>query len=214
MFFCIQMYKKARPMPDIDAPQNDEPASMMSYYYAGLDAYGHDTRTFAPHVDTPTAVFHMPFLISLRSMVSLSTNPTFSRVLLGLGILELIIETPFQEVGPLYEDPGESLLQVILEKLDRIQDIHLISQIQKLIDYRARLSSSGHGATGVERIVFPNGASSISHGGSAKEGGPSSVAHIAMINVFRTMLRKPDCAAAPVEEGDSPPDDTAEAEKS
>ncbi|KAF9071238.1 hypothetical protein BDP27DRAFT_1419272 [Rhodocollybia butyracea] len=73
-------------------------------------------------------------------------------------------------------------------------------------------SSSGHGATGVQRassIVSPDGASSISHGGSAGEGGPFSGADAAIIaNAFRTMLRKPDFADAPVEEGDSPPDAT------
>jgi len=69
-------------------------------------------------------------------------------------------------------------------------------------------SSTGHGATGVQRapsVVSPDGASSISHGGSAGEGGPFSGADAAIIaNAFRTMLRKPDFADAPVEEGESP----------
>lgn len=69
-------------------------------------------------------------------------------------------------------------------------------------------SSTGHGATGFQRapsVVSPDGASSISHGGSAGEGGPFSGADAAIIaNAFRTMLRKPDFADAPVEEGESP----------
>ncbi|KAJ3733321.1 hypothetical protein DFJ43DRAFT_224375 [Lentinula guzmanii] len=69
-------------------------------------------------------------------------------------------------------------------------------------------SSIGHGATGLQRapsVVSPDGASSISHGGSAGEGGPFSGADAAIIaNAFRTMLRKPDFADAPVEEGESP----------
>ncbi|KAJ3774727.1 hypothetical protein EV361DRAFT_193498 [Lentinula raphanica] len=69
-------------------------------------------------------------------------------------------------------------------------------------------SSTGHGATGLQRapsVVSPDGASSISHGGSAGEGGPFSGADAAIIaNAFRTMLRKPDFADAPVEEGESP----------
>ncbi|KAF9062048.1 hypothetical protein BDP27DRAFT_1337165, partial [Rhodocollybia butyracea] len=138
------MYKEARTMPDIDAPQDDNIASSTSYYYAGLDAYGHDTRTFAPHVEISPAVFRIPFLISLHLMVSLSTNPTFARVLLGLGILEFIIETSFQEVGPLYEDSGESLLQAVLEKLNRTQDIHSISRIQNLVNYRVQQAATNH----------------------------------------------------------------------
>ncbi|KAJ4481953.1 hypothetical protein J3R30DRAFT_3285633 [Lentinula aciculospora] len=69
-------------------------------------------------------------------------------------------------------------------------------------------SSTGHGAPGLQRapsVVSPDGASSISHGGSAGEGGPFSGADAAIIaNAFRTMLRKPDFADAPVEEGESP----------
>ncbi|KIK59400.1 hypothetical protein GYMLUDRAFT_74598 [Collybiopsis luxurians FD-317 M1] len=60
---------------------------------------------------------------------------------------------------------------------------------------------------GAASLVSPDGASSISHGGSAHggEGGPFSGADAAIIaNAFRTMLRKPDFADAPVEEGDSP----------
>ncbi|KAF9045875.1 hypothetical protein BDP27DRAFT_1373994 [Rhodocollybia butyracea] len=221
MFFCIQMYKKARPMPDRDARwQNDKLlASLMSYYYAGLDAYSHDTRTSAPRVDVPTAVFRIPFLISLHLMASSSTSPSFSRVLLGLGILEFIIETSFQEVGPLYEDLGKSLLQAVLDKLDPIQDIHSISRIQKLIDHKAGPSSIGHGlghgATIVQRalsIVSSDGASSLrSHGGSAVgEGlGPFSSADAAIIaNAFRSVLRKPDFSQdAPIEEGDEESDE-------
>ncbi|KAF5382323.1 hypothetical protein D9757_008480 [Collybiopsis confluens] len=70
--------------------------------------------------------------------------------------------------------------------------------------------SVGHGtagAAGAASVVSPDGASSISHGGSAHggEGGPFSGADAAIIaNAFRTMLRKPDFADAPVEEGESP----------
>lgn len=69
--------------------------------------------------------------------------------------------------------------------------------------------SSGHGAAGqrAPSLVSPDGASSISHGGSAGEGGPFSGADAAIIaNAFRTMLRKPDFADAPVDEGGESPD--------
>lgn len=54
-------------------------------------------------------------------------------------------------------------------------------------------------------IVSPDGASSMSHTGSAGEGGPFSGADAAiMADAFRKALRKPDFAGAALEEGDSP----------
>lgn len=53
-------------------------------------------------------------------------------------------------------------------------------------------------------IVSPDGASTISHGGSAGEGGPFSGADAAiMADAFRKALRKPDFAGG-IEEGESP----------
>lgn len=68
----------------------------------------------------------------------------------------------------------------------------------------------GAGAPGSVRhrassVVSPDAASSISHGGSAGEGGPFSGADAAiMADAFRKALRKPDFADNLVEEGDSP----------
>lgn len=54
-------------------------------------------------------------------------------------------------------------------------------------------------------VVSPDGASTMSHTGSAGEGGPFSGADAAiMADAFRKALRKPDFAGSPVEEGDSP----------
>ena len=68
---------------------------------------------------------------------------------------------------------------------------------------------AGAGAAGSVRhrassIASPDAASSISHGGSAAEGGPFSGADAAiMADAFRKALRKPDFAANPLEEGDN-----------
>lgn len=61
-------------------------------------------------------------------------------------------------------------------------------------------------------IVSPDGTSSMSHTGSAGEGGPFSGADAAiMADAFRKALRKPDFAPEALDEGDSPssqpPDD-------
>ncbi|KAF9060698.1 hypothetical protein BDP27DRAFT_401835 [Rhodocollybia butyracea] len=137
MFFCIQMYKETRLMPDVLQNTSASFSSLTAYYLAGLDAYSHEACGFPQQeVDVPRAVFRAPFLMSLRLMVMLSTSPIFSRVLLGLEILEFIFETSFQEVGSQYEVLGVSLLQVILGKLDPIQDFYYISQIQSLLDFR------------------------------------------------------------------------------
>jgi hypothetical protein len=54
-------------------------------------------------------------------------------------------------------------------------------------------------------VTSPDAASSISHGGSAGEGGPFSGADAAiMADAFRKALRKPEFADNPVEEGESP----------
>lgn len=99
-------------------------------------------RDFARGTDISTAEFRTPFLLLLRLMVSLSTTPTISRALLGLEIIEFIVETSFQDIGPQYEDSGESLLKAVLKKLDPIQDIDSVSQIQELIDHRVALKST------------------------------------------------------------------------
>lgn len=63
-------------------------------------------------------------------------------------------------------------------------------------------------------VVSPDGTSSMSHAGSAGEGGPFSGADAAiMADAFRKALRKPDFAGAALDEGDSPtsqPQDDAE----
>jgi len=73
----------------------------------------------------------------------------------------------------------------------------------------AGLAGAGTGAAGSVRhrpssVASPDAASSISHGGSASEGGPFSGADAAiMADAFRKALRKPDFADNPVEEGDN-----------
>jgi len=68
---------------------------------------------------------------------------------------------------------------------------------------------AGAGAAGSVRhrassIASPDAASSISHGGSAAEGGPFSGADAAiMADAFRKALRKPDFAVNPLEEGEN-----------
>lgn len=63
----------------------------------------------------------------------------------------------------------------------------------------------GGGTRDAHSMVSPDGASTISRTGSAGEGGPFSGADAAiMADAFRKMLRKPDFAGRPVEEGDSP----------
>ncbi|KAF9060696.1 hypothetical protein BDP27DRAFT_1370293 [Rhodocollybia butyracea] len=138
MLFCIRMYREPRLMPNVlDALRDDGLAKLISCHLVGLNAYGHGIPEFAGSLDIlSTAEFRAPFLKLLRLIVSLSTSPTISRALLGLGILEFIIETSFQEAGPRYENPGESLLQAILGKLDPIQDIHSIPWIQEVINHR------------------------------------------------------------------------------
>jgi hypothetical protein len=74
----------------------------------------------------------------------------------------------------------------------------------------AGLAAVGAGAASSDRhrassVASPDAASSISHGGSAGEGGPFSGADAAiMADAFRKALRKPDFADNLVEEGDSP----------
>lgn len=54
-------------------------------------------------------------------------------------------------------------------------------------------------------VVMHDGASTISRAGSAGNEGPFSGADAAiMANAFRKMLRQPDFAGRPVEEGESP----------
>lgn len=54
-------------------------------------------------------------------------------------------------------------------------------------------------------IVSPDGTSSMSHTGSASEGGPFSGADAAiMADAFRKALRKPDFVVEALDEGDSP----------
>jgi len=54
-------------------------------------------------------------------------------------------------------------------------------------------------------VGSPDGASTISHTHSAGDSGPFSGADAAiMADAFRKALRKPDFAARPIEEGDSP----------
>ncbi|KAF9060693.1 hypothetical protein BDP27DRAFT_1406990, partial [Rhodocollybia butyracea] len=144
ILLCIRMYREPRLMPNVlDALRHDELAKLKPYHLAGLNAYGHGILEFAGGVDISTAEFRAPFLILLRLMVSLSTTPTISRALLEIEILEFIIETSFQEIGPqYYEDSGESLLQAVLRKLDPIQDIRSISQIQELLDLRVAMKST------------------------------------------------------------------------
>ncbi|KAI4525543.1 hypothetical protein EV122DRAFT_213069 [Schizophyllum commune] len=68
-----------------------------------------------------------------------------------------------------------------------------------------QLSSAGHGGQNAPSIVSPDGASTISHANSAGENAPFSGADAAiMADAFRKALRKPDFAAQPVEEGESP----------
>ncbi|KAF9060697.1 hypothetical protein BDP27DRAFT_1339202, partial [Rhodocollybia butyracea] len=152
MLLCVRMYREPRlTVPNVlDALRHDESAELKpyhldgldAYHLAGLDAYGHGIFEFAQGVDISRAEFRAPFLKLLHLMVSLSNSPTISRVLLGLEILEFIIEASFQEAEPQYEDPGELLLQAILEKLNPIQDIDSISRIQGLIDQRVVMKST------------------------------------------------------------------------
>lgn len=79
----------------------------------------------------------------------------------------------------------------------------------------ATLAAGAAGAAGgaayehrrASSVVSPDGASSVSHGGSAGEGGPFSGADAAiMADAFRKALRKPEFAGG-IDEGDSPGSD-------
>ncbi|TFK39008.1 hypothetical protein BDQ12DRAFT_87246 [Crucibulum laeve] len=65
--------------------------------------------------------------------------------------------------------------------------------------------TSGVGPRDAPSVVMHDGASTISRAGSAGDSGPFSGADAAiMADAFRKMLRKPDFAGRPVEEGESP----------
>ncbi|KAF8208719.1 hypothetical protein K438DRAFT_1573946 [Mycena galopus ATCC 62051] len=72
-------------------------------------------------------------------------------------------------------------------------------------------TATSHGGA-APSVVSPDGASTISRAGSAGDPGPFSGADAAiMADAFRKALRKPDFAGRPVEEGESPGNDNAEA---
>ncbi|KAJ7134405.1 hypothetical protein C8R44DRAFT_662814 [Mycena epipterygia] len=72
-------------------------------------------------------------------------------------------------------------------------------------------TATSHGQ-GAPSVVSPDGASTISRANSAGDPGPFSGADAAiMADAFRKALRKPDFAGRPVEEGESPENDTADA---
>lgn len=87
-------------------------------------------------------------------------------------------------------------------------NVHRSSPIPSGVGLAA--ASAAGGATSdhhyrASSVLFPDGTSSISHGGSATESGPFSGADAAiMADAFRKALRKPDFKGSPVEEGDSP----------
>ncbi|KAJ7043900.1 hypothetical protein C8F04DRAFT_942855 [Mycena alexandri] len=71
-------------------------------------------------------------------------------------------------------------------------------------------TATSHGQ-GAPSVVSPDGASTISRAGSADPGPFSGADAAIMADAFRKALRKPDFAGRPVEEGESPENDTAEA---